>query len=116
MNPNAQKVFVRAAEDDRSSCSKRRPRFSRDQIFASNEGGGRAGITLLVESVISGECPVGYSSSGGLTSDRQESSIPIAGEAKLPKHQGGDHANWMYPSEEQFYEAMKRKVTSNDLE
>lgn len=66
--------------------------------------------------MISVECPVGSSSSGGLTTDRQESSIPIAGEAKLPKHQGDDHENWMYPSEKQFYEAMKRKVISKDLE
>lgn len=50
MKANAQKVFVRAAEDDRSSCSKRRPRFSRDQISPSNEGGGgKVGITLFLK-------------------------------------------------------------------
>jgi hypothetical protein len=50
-------------------------------------------------------------SSNSLSTQRQASSIPIAA-SQLPQHQqeGGDV--WMYPSEQQFYNAMKRKVSS----
>ena len=37
----AQRVFVRAANDPQSTCSKRRPRFSREEITGSS--GGRFG-------------------------------------------------------------------------
>jgi hypothetical protein len=45
-----------------------------------------------------------------LDTSRQRSSIPIAAES-LPQHQKGAEAEvWMYPSQQQFYNAMKRKV------
>lgn len=49
-------------------------------------------------------CPV------GLSSERQTSTIPIAENAALPRHQGAVNERWMYPSEQQFYQAMERKV------
>lgn len=49
------------------------------------------------------------SQSSNLGTDRQMSSIPIAA-SELPKHQQGGSDVWMYPSEQQFYNAMKRKV------
>lgn len=45
-----------------------------------------------------------------LDTSRQRSSIPIAAES-LPQHQKGAESEvWMYPSQQQFYNAMKRKV------
>lgn len=46
-----------------------------------------------------------------LDTSRQKSSIPIAA-SELPKHQDGGADVWMYPSEQQFYNAMRRKVCS----
>jgi hypothetical protein len=45
-----------------------------------------------------------------LDTARQRSSIPMAA-SELPKHQQGAEADvWMYPSQQQFFNAMKRKV------
>lgn len=49
-------------------------------------------------------------SAAQLDTSRQRSSIPIAAES-LPQHQKGAESEvWMYPSQQQFYNAMKRKV------
>lgn len=46
-----------------------------------------------------------------LNTQRQASSIPMAPLESLPKHQeGGEQQVWMYPSEQMFFNAMKRKV------
>lgn len=45
----------------------------------------------------------------GLDTSRQKSSIPVSA-SDLPKHQQGGTDVWVYPSEQQFYNAMKRKV------
>jgi hypothetical protein len=52
---------------------------------------------------------------GGLSTERRASSIPVADPAAVPQHQQGaagaaGDAVWMYPSEQQFYNAMARKV------
>lgn len=44
-----------------------------------------------------------------LSSQRETSSIPTAS-SDLPKHQGSGAGAWVYPSEQMFYNAMKRKV------
>lgn len=49
------------------------------------------------------------SQSSQLDTSRQKSSIPIAA-GELPKHQENGTDVWMYPSEQQFYNAMTRKV------
>jgi hypothetical protein len=49
------------------------------------------------------------SSDSNLSQQRQRSSIPIAA-SQLPQHQADGAEVWMYPSEQQFYNAMKRKV------
>ncbi|KAI8476202.1 MAG: cytochrome c/c1 heme-lyase [Monoraphidium minutum] len=53
---------------------------------------------------------------GALSAARAASSIPIADPSAVPAHQqgvagssGGEQAVWMYPSEQQFYNAMARK-------
>ena len=53
----------------------------------------------------------------GLGKQRQTSSIPAAPSARLPGHQPEAAASqpaepnhWVYPSEQMFYNAMKRKV------
>lgn len=49
-------------------------------------------------------------SSSNLSTQRQASSIPIAA-SQLPQHQQEAAADvWMYPSEQQFFNAMQRKV------
>lgn len=59
----------------------------------------------------------------GLSSDRVRSSIPVAPGADLPQHQGDGASpsssaaapqTWTYPSEAQFYEAMRRKGWNPD--
>lgn len=48
-----------------------------------------------------------------LSMHRQASSIPTATAEQLPEHQGeaaGQAGVWMYPSEQQFFNAMRRKV------
>ena len=54
--------------------------------------------------VRSGACPA------QLSTQRQTSSIPVADDASLPLHQQERTENWIYPSEQQFYDAMQRKV------
>lgn len=54
----------------------------------------------------------GSSQSSQLDTSRQKSSIPIAA-SELPKHQENGTDVWMYPSEQQFFNAMKRKVCDN---
>jgi len=50
------------------------------------------------------------SQQSALDTTRERSSIPMAAN-ELPKHQQGAEADvWMYPSQQQFYNAMKRKV------
>jgi hypothetical protein len=51
------------------------------------------------------------SSDSNLSTQRQRSSIPIAA-SQLPQHQQDGADVWMYPSEQQFYNAMKRKVSA----
>lgn len=56
---------------------------------------------------------------GSLSTQRLASSIPIADPSSVPKHQqgaaqaadGSENPVWMYPSEQQFYNAMARKVS-----
>lgn len=43
-----------------------------------------------------------------LRTERQASSIPLAAE-EVPKHQDPGQQVWIYPSEQMFYNAMKRK-------
>lgn len=51
------------------------------------------------------------SSSSSLSTQREKSSIPLAAPDSLPKHQeGAAEEVWVYPSEQQFFNAMKRKV------
>lgn len=46
-----------------------------------------------------------------LSTQRQMSSIPMAASDSVPMHQGSTaHNVWVYPSEQQFFNAMKRKV------
>lgn len=46
---------------------------------------------------------------------RQASTIPMAPIEQLPKHQmEGGPGVWMYPSEQMFFNAMKRKVREGD--
>lgn len=52
-----------------------------------------------------------------LSTDRVASTIPVAEPETLPEHQKvskGENGNstWLYPSEEMFFAAMKRKVLS----
>jgi cytochrome c heme-lyase len=55
-----------------------------------------------------------------LSADRASSSIPVAPGADLPKHQQQQQDapsstnTWQYPSERQFYEAMRRKGWNPD--
>jgi hypothetical protein len=52
------------------------------------------------------------SSSSSLSVQREKSSIPIAPADDVPKHQEGSTQDvWVYPSEQQFFNAMKRKVS-----
>lgn len=53
--------------------------------------------------------PADSSSSSGLGTQRQTSSIPMA-EPASSSHQPGDSPVWVYPSEQMFFNAMKRKV------
>ena len=72
--------------------------------------------------------PPASAAAAALSGDRAASSIPVAPQAALPKHQAGAAAaaaaadvstsqaaaagtdkTWAYPSERQFYEAMRRK-------
>lgn len=53
----------------------------------------------------------GSSSSTSLSSQRAKSSIPLAAADSVPKHQDGQAEEvWVYPSEQQFFNAMRRKV------
>ncbi|GIM03473.1 hypothetical protein Vretimale_8249 [Volvox reticuliferus] len=45
----------------------------------------------------------------GLNTQRQVSSIPMTPPEKLPPHQQAGQNYWVYPSEQMFYNAMKRK-------
>lgn len=53
--------------------------------------------------------------SSSLDRAREASSIPVASPGDLPKHQqtansADGSTNWLYPSENMFFEAMKRKA------
>ncbi|GFR52761.1 hypothetical protein Agub_g15373 [Astrephomene gubernaculifera] len=45
----------------------------------------------------------------GLSSQRQTSNIPMSPPEKLPPHQQSGQDFWVYPSEQMFFNAMKRK-------
>lgn len=45
-----------------------------------------------------------------LSAARVRSSIPMAEAGSVPHHQASGQEAWMYPSEQMFYAAMKRKV------
>jgi len=62
--------------------------------------------------------PPSAAAAAALSTARKASSIPIADPSAVPQHQQGavqdregkGHAVWMYPSEQQFFNAMARKV------
>ena len=59
----------------------------------------------------SGSAGASSSSSGSsLSAQRQRSSIPMAPPDKLPPHQQQGQDAWVYPSEQMFFNAMRRKV------
>ncbi|KAG2489814.1 hypothetical protein HYH03_011763 [Edaphochlamys debaryana] len=73
-------------------------------------GGGAAdGGTLNPLNNIPSSLSSSPASEPGLSPQRQVSSIPMAPPEKLPPHQQGGQDFWVYPSEQMFFNAMKRK-------
>jgi len=88
---------------------------SSDTIFAAQQACPQAGTASEHSSrinmdVVPNAPAVGSSSGPALSVHREKSSIPMAAD-NVPKHQEGHTAEvWVYPSEQQFFNAMKRKV------
>ena len=74
-----------------------------------------AGSTNPLNNMPSGNNAPHPTQTQALSTLRQSSSIPMGDTSHLPPHQqgslpSGDGAIWNYPSEQMFYNAMKRKV------
>ena len=54
-------------------------------------------------------------SSPQLSSQRQSSNIPMKQAETLPHHQQASQNVWVYPSEQMFFNAMKRKASREPL-
>lgn len=53
------------------------------------------------------------SQTSSLGTQRQSSTIPLSSPGKLPPHQKAGDNVWVYPSEQMFFNAMKRKASSH---
>jgi len=71
---------------------------------------GRHAMRINMEAVPNAPAP-DAATAAQLSTSRQASTIPTAEGQDMPTHQGAEGGGvWMYPSEQQFYNAMRRKV------
>uniref|UniRef100_A0A383V203 Holocytochrome c-type synthase n=1 Tax=Tetradesmus obliquus TaxID=3088 RepID=A0A383V203_TETOB len=91
---------VAAPSSSSSSSTQRSAACSSPSAAASAEHAARINMDVVSNAA---------ANSSNLSTQRQASSIPIAA-SQLPQHQQEAAADvWMYPSEQQFFNAMKRK-------
>ncbi|KAG2435893.1 hypothetical protein HXX76_007088 [Chlamydomonas incerta] len=93
--PSSSTATTTTSTSTRTSCS---------AAAAVADGGTLNPLNNIPSALAAAPAPV-----PGLGGQRMVSSIPMAPPDKLPPHQAPGQQNWVYPSEQMFYNAMKRK-------